>query len=161
MVGFYFMAALSLVAGDLSEDGFVMLGGGERGGFVVAVKGSRDDEGKGHASFAGSGGTTNAVDVRSGGCGKVEIEDACNILEVNAAGDAVLFVFFDYFAFFLFGLVELVYLLGLLGQSLVVQDFRRIAIRYDNIFCRSVLVLGRFRHWCFILFFGFLALISS
>lgn len=44
VVGEDLVAVLSLLEGDLLEDGFVVFGGGEGGGFVFVVEDGGDDE---------------------------------------------------------------------------------------------------------------------
>lgn len=60
---FEFVALAGLVLGNLSEDGFVMLGRGEGRCFVFAVEVGRDDEGEGDAGLAGPCGSADAVGV--------------------------------------------------------------------------------------------------
>lgn len=127
VVGFHFVAELGLALNDLREDGFIVLCGGNGCGLVFAELGCWDDEGECHSGLACSSGTADAVGVRFGGSGQVEVKDTGDVLEVDTAGNTVILFFAGQFAALVVSfvlvlvtrlcLIIAIFLLGLLGLA--------------------------------------------
>ena len=105
VVRFHLVAELRLPLGDLGQHGLVVLGGRERRRLVFAELVGRHDKRQRHAGLACAAGTADAMRVGFRGGGKVEVENACDVLEVNASGDSVIFVLSGCFAALLAGFV--------------------------------------------------------
>lgn len=78
-VGLDFLAALLLRLDDLVQDLLVVCAARVGGWAVLTKEGGGDDEGEGHAGFAGSRGAADSVRVGFRRGGEVKVDDAGNV----------------------------------------------------------------------------------